>query len=183
MVLNIIHLPHRTDRLKVLNQELLEQNILKYKIWDGIIDKSFPQRGISQAHKQIVKYAQEEKLAEILIAEDDLHFTSKGAFDYFIKNKPNHYDIYLGGIHEGKVKEDDTVEDFSGGTLYIVNSRFYDVFLSVPENLNIDRALRYRGKFVVCNPPVAIQHNGFSDNIKQYCNYDEYLRGKTFFRL
>ena len=117
MVLNIIHLPHRTDRLKLLNQELIEQNILDYKIWDGIIDKSIPQKGISQAHKQIVKYAQEEKLSEILIAEDDLYFTAKGAFDYFLKNKPSDFDIYLGGIHEGKVKQDNTVADFSGTTL------------------------------------------------------------------
>lgn len=182
MVLNIIHLPDRTDRLKLLNQELIDQNILKYKIWNGVIDKSIPQRGISKAHKQIVKYAQEYKLTEILIAEDDLHFTSKGAFDYFIKNKPYNYDIYLGGIHEGKIKEDSTVEDFCGATLYIVNSRFYDIFLSVPENINIDRALSYRGKFVVCNPLVAFQHNGFSDNIKQYCNYNKYLKGKTYFR-
>ena len=62
-----------------------------------------------------------------------------------------------------------------------MNSRFYDVFLSVPENQNIDRALRNRGKFIVCNPLVAIQHNGFSDNIKQPCNYDIHLKGKLFY--
>ena len=181
MRLNVIHLAHRTDRLKLLNQELIEQHILDYKIWDGIIYESIPHRGISKAHKQIVKWAQKEKLPEILIAEDDFHFTAKGAFDYFIKNKPYDFDIYLGGIHEGQTKQDNTVADFSGMTFYVVKSRFYDVFLSVRENGNIDRELRNRGKFIVCNPPVVIQHNGFSDNIKQFCNYDMHLKGKTYF--
>jgi hypothetical protein len=181
MVLNIIHLPHRTDRLKLLEQELVEQNISQFQIWDGVVHESNPQKGISQAHKQIVKYAKEANLSEVLIAEDDLHFTSKGAFDYFIKSKPVDYDIFLGGILDGVVNVDNTIDDFSGTTLYIVNSQFYDVFLSVPENINIDRALRHRGKFIVCNPLVATQHNGFSDNIRQFCVYDLNLGGRIYF--
>lgn len=182
MLLNIIHLPKRVDRLELLKKELLVQKIEKHKIWDGIINPIIPVQGISQAHKQIVRYAQREKLPEILIGEDDLHFTEKGAFRFFINNKPNDYDIYLGGILDGKIKKDSTVDDFSGLTLYFINERFYNIFLSMPENTNLDRALRNKGKFLVCNPFVVVQHNGFSDNVKQFCNYDEFLKDRNLFR-
>jgi len=181
MLLNIIHLKKRADRLDLIRSELLEQNIEKYKMWDGIIDHSISLRGISQAHKQIVRYAQRERIAEILISEDDVHFTANGAFQFFIKNKPQHYDIYLGGINGGIIKKDNTVDDFSGLTFYMINERFYDIFLSTPENVNLDRALSNKGKFFVCNPFVAIQHNGFSDNLKRFCNYDECLEGRNLY--
>ena len=181
MLLNIIHLPKRADRFDLLKKELEVQKIRNYKIWDGIIDPKILMRGISQAHKQIVRYAQSEKLPEILIGEDDLHFTEKGAFQFFITNKPLDYDIYLGGITEGLINKDNSVDDFSGLTLYIINERFYNIFLSVPDNLNLDRAIRNRGKFVVCNPFVVVQYNGFSDNIKQFCNYNSFFEDRNLF--
>ena len=182
MLLNVIHLAKRADRFDLLKKELHSQNIKKHKIWDGIIDPNIPVRGISQAHKQIVRYAQRKKLPEILIGEDDLHFTEEVAFQFFINNKPLDYDIYLGGILEGKIKKDNTVIDFSGLTFYLINERFYNIFLSMPENFNLDRALRNKGKFIVCNPFVVVQHNGFSDNVKQFCNYDEYFKDRNLFR-
>ena len=181
MLLNIIHLAKRADRFDLLKKELQDQKIENYKIWEGIIDPIIPMRGISQAHKQIVRYAQSEKLTEILIGEDDLHFTEKGGFQFFINNKPLDYDIYLGGIFDGEIKKDNTVDDFSGLTLYLINERFYNIFLSMPENHNLDRALRNKGKFLVCNPFVVFQHNGFSDNVKQLCNYNAYLKDRTLF--
>jgi hypothetical protein len=181
MRLNIIHLFHRTDRWKLLMREITEQEITKYKIWSGIIDESLPCRGISQAHKQIVKDAKKNKLPEVLIGEDDLHFTAPGAFDFFLRNKPSDYDIYLGGIVYGKIMEDNTVDDFSGNTLYLVNERFYDTILSVPEEYHLDRALKCRGKFIVSNPFVVIPQNGYSDNHKREFNYLSYLKGRKLF--
>jgi hypothetical protein len=164
--LNIIDLPHRIDRLELLNRELQEQQIVDYKIWAGIIDSELPCRGISKAHKVIIKFAKKENLSEILIAEDDIHFTSSGAFKYFLDNKPQDYDLYLGGINWGKINEDNSVNDFSGNTFYMVNNKFYETILSPPEEKDFDRIVANRGKFFVCNPMVAIQHNGFSDNQK-----------------
>ncbi|MBS1520577.1 MAG: hypothetical protein JST50_06245 [Bacteroidetes bacterium] len=183
MIPNIIHLSHRRDRLDLLKGELQNQNIFEYKMWDGIIDPTIPARGISQAHKQIVKYARKEKMSEILIVEDDIHFTAEGAFQFFINNKPPDYDIFLGSIYEGNIRKDNTVDDFSGLTIYIINERFYDIFISAPENVNLDRALYNKGKFVVCNPFIAIQHNGFSDNLKRFCNYEECLNGRTLYKV
>jgi len=183
MIPNIIHLPQRTDRLDLLTGELQNQDIFEYRIWDGIIDPIITAKGISQAHKQIVKYAQKEKIQETVIIEDDVHFTAKGAFQFFIKNKPSDYDIYLGGIYEGDIKTDNVVDDFSGLTIYVINERFYDIFLSMPKSVNLDRALSNKGKFIVCNPFIAIQHNGFSDNLKRFCNYEECLNGRNLYGI
>ena len=58
MTLNIIHLPGRVDRMKLLLKELAQQHIVDYKIWEGIVNDSIVEQGISQAHKRIVKFAQ-----------------------------------------------------------------------------------------------------------------------------
>jgi hypothetical protein len=182
MTVNIIHLQHRTDRLVMLREELAKQNIGDFKIWGGIIDRDCPYAGISKAHKQIVKYARDENLEEVLIGEDDVHFVSAGAFDFFLRNKPVDFDIYLAGIYNGEIKTDNTVDDFAALTLYIVNRRYYDIFLGLPENTHLDRAMRYTGRFVVCYPFAVTQHNGYSDNLKTYCNDDRYLLGRQLYR-
>ncbi|MGB3946340.1 MAG: hypothetical protein WBM13_00025 [Bacteroidia bacterium] len=164
-----------------LQKELQEQGISEFQIWNGIIDSEITERGISKAHKQIIQYAKDNCLPEVLIGEDDLHFTGKNAFKFFLANVPSDYDIYLGGIYYGRLKSDNTVEDFSGLTLYMVNERFYDTFLSVSENVHLDRALRNKGRFVVCNPLVVVQHNGFSDNVKEEVNYDSFLIERKLF--
>jgi len=181
MQINVIHLPHRTDRLELLKREFQQEGITDYKIWNGIVDGSLSQTRISKGHKQIIQYAKSHNLPEVLIAEDDLHFTSKGAFKFFLSIKPNDYDIYLSSIYHGSLNEDNTVNDFTGLTFYIVNERFYDRFLSVPEEQHLDRALKNKGKFVVCNPFTVIQHNGFSNNLNKKCNYDNFLEGRCFF--
>jgi hypothetical protein len=73
------------------------------------------------------------------------------------------------------------VDDFSGLTFYMISERFYDIFLSIPEHDNLDRSLRNKGEFVVCNPFTVIQYDGFSDNAKKYCSYGDCLRGRTLF--
>lgn len=176
MTLHIIHLPDRKDRLEVLKRELEIQNITDYRIWDGIIDSQFTCKGISQAHKQIIQFAKQEKLTEILIAEDDIQFTSPSSFAFYFKNKPANYDIYLGGIIWGKMNDDNSVDDFSGTTLYLANQKFYEVLLSLPEDKDYDRALAKKGKFIVCNPMVVVQHNGYSDNQKKYIDFAPYIK-------
>lgn len=74
--------------------------------------------------------------------------------------------MYLGGIYYGRIKDDNSVSDFAGTMLYKIHQKFYDTFLSINEEIDIDRALAGKGRFIVCNPFVAIQHEGFSDNKK-----------------
>lgn len=181
MKLNIIHLHSRLDRLQLLEDQLDEQKIYDYKIWPGIIDRDNPKRGIAKAHKQIVQWAKDQGLDSIIIAEDDLKFTAPGAFDFFIKNEPTNFDIYLGGITYGKINRNGSVNDFAGMHLYKIKQKFYDAFLLTPEEKDIDRSLANKGMFVVCNPMVAIQHNGFSDNKIKYENYDPCFKNRKHF--
>jgi hypothetical protein len=178
--LHIIHLDRRTDRLQKLTAQLKEQNIYAC-LWPGIIDPVNSRKGIARAHQQIVAFAKQEKLSQIIIAEDDIQFTSVGAFDYFINNRPAQFDLYLASIYYGKISADNTVNDFAGLTLYSIHENFYDQFLAIDTTIDIDRALAGKGKFVVCNPFVAIQHNGYSDNKKMVCNYDTLLEGRILF--
>lgn len=182
MTINIIHLSNRIDREKLFKEELANQNICDFRIWEGIIYPKISSRGISKAHKQIVQYASDNCLQEVLIAEDDFKFTSKGAFEFFLRNKPIDFDIYLGGIYFGELNDENIVKDFSGLTFYIINRRFFKTFLSIPEHINLDRGLNNKGRFIVCNPFTVIQSNGFSDNVKRYCNYDSYLLGRSLFK-
>lgn len=139
-------------------------------------------RGVSNAHKQIVLYAKANGLKEICIGEDDMKFLGKGAFEYFVKNKPDDYDLYLANIFAGNISEDNTVDNFAGLTLYFIHERFYDKFLSSDKLKHLDRAMEdHKGKYVVCNPMVTSQHAGFSENKKAWGEYDEYLQNYKLF--
>lgn len=179
MRLNIIHLLHRKDRLNLLLKELESQNISDYLIWDGVTKYDNPTRNISEAHKSIVRHAKSQGYSEVLIAEDDIHFLYPNAFRYYLQFKPTDFDMYLGSVSSGKVSNDNIVNDFSGLTMYIIKDKFYDVFLQAETTNQIDRGLRGLGKFVVCNPFVAIQHNGYSDNYKRDCNYDIFFKRQS----
>jgi len=181
MTLNIIHLPYRIDRLILLEQEFKSENIINYKIWDGITCPGKPQTGISKAHKQVVRYALENHLPEILIGEDDLHFTVMGAFNHFLIQKPAEYDLYLGGISYGKLSNDKLVDDFAGLLLYMVHERFYETFLSIDEDKHLDRALKHRGRYVVCDPQPVVEHSGYSDNQKEYMDASVFFQNRNLF--
>ncbi|HMJ70916.1 MAG TPA: hypothetical protein VK508_18575 [Cyclobacteriaceae bacterium] len=161
---HVIHLKHRHDRMSHISEQLTSQGINNYRFWEGVIDSQKSSRGIAQAHQQIILWARIEGKDEIIVAEDDLTFTGPGAFRHFIDCEPPHYDLYLGGISYGKIKSDNTVDDFAGTHLYKVKRHFFDTFLSLTGEKDVDRDLARRGKFIVCNPMVAIQCDGYSDN-------------------
>lgn len=115
-----------------------------------------------------------------MIAEDDILFSAVGAFKYYINNTPEDFDIYLGGVVYGKII-DNIVNDFSGLTLYMVNSRFYDAFLALPEKEHLDQALRGKGLFKVCAPMIVKQSAGYSDNTKRYMDYTRFYEDRCFF--
>jgi hypothetical protein len=179
-MLHIIHLPDRTDRWTLLLRELEHQGISDYKIWPGV-KTARPSVGIAMAHQQIVKWAARENLQEITIAEDDVLFTADGAFTYYLQSKPSTFDLYLAGITYGELLPDNTVKDFAGTHLYTIHQNFYTTFLDQTGEVDIDRALKNKGKFVVCNPMVAIQRNGFSDNRKKVMDYSIYFKGRPLY--
>ena len=181
MELQIIHNYARIDRAILLQKEMLDQGI-SWRVWPAIMNPTVSFVGVCQAHKQIVRWANQEGLKEVCIGEDDLHFFAPGAWDFFLQNKPEDFDLYLGGVFYGHLDEENVVKDWCGMTLYIVNERFYDTFLGLNEWNNLDRELAFKGRYVVCNPFVVTQHGGYSDN-KKYAreSYDEYLQGRKLF--
>lgn len=189
--INVIHLPERIDREQLFLKEFAEQGITSYRIWPGIINHiSFV--GISAAHKQIVRDAKTRGLPKVLIAEDDVKFTSKTSFEYFLNNEPGDCDIYLSSFYMGTLKPDNTVDDFSGLTLYIVYERYYQTFLDTPLLNHIDRAQaeqdpgnpamrRPRGIFKVCYPFTTTQYITWSDNHKALMQHDVWMQGKKLY--
>lgn len=180
MTFHIIHDEKRIDRMELLLNEFKTQNITDYKLFPAIKAPT-PIQGISRAHKQIVYYAKENRMSEILIGEDDVHFVAPNAFNYFLENKPQDFDIYNSGIYFGNIAPDNTTKHFASLHCYIIHERFYDTFLAVDENKNIDKALKDKGRFVVCNPFAAIQHTTFSDNKKKLIDYSRFLNGRKLY--
>lgn len=187
-MLNILHLSKRTDRLENLLKELAEQEITDYTIIEGFIDLAAVFRGINNSHKSIVRLAQQQGLKSVTIAEDDICFFGKGAWQYYLDNMPEDYDLYLGMIYQGKIGEDNRILpdplSFSGFTLYTVHERFYEKFLSVKEMDHIDRVIGEMAsnyKFYVCPQFVCEQMDGYSDQKKRDCEYKHYLKGRKLF--
>lgn len=186
--LNILHLPKRTDRMENLIKELAEQEITDYTIIEGFIDLVAVFRGINLSHKSIVRLAQRQRLKSVTIAEDDICFLGKGAWQYYLDNIPEDFDLYLGMIYEGKIGEYNRLlpdpYTFSGMTLYTIHERFYNVFLGIKDMDHIDKtlgALAGEYKFYVTDKFVCKQMDGYSDQKKRDCTYDHLLKGRKLF--
>jgi YHS domain-containing protein len=153
------------------------------KFWEGIVATPI-YTAINLAHKKIIQFAKDNKLPEVCVMEDDCVLTSPGAWEYFIYNKPKEYDLYLGGVYQAEMKEGRILNGFSGMTLYFVHEKFYDTFLSVPEDYHIDRNLgniAFKHDYRVCHPFVCIQIGGYSDNLRKQTSYESFYEGKEFY--
>jgi hypothetical protein len=181
MKIAVIHNFDAGERFERLMHEFQTQGIREFDFFNAIHDTQSVKKGINLAHKQCVQYAKDAYLPEICIMEDDVLFTNPNSFKYFIQNKPSDFDLYLSGIYVGDILEDNTVKVFSGFHCYFVNQRFYDTYLSVPDDEHIDRALGGLGKYVVSDPFIAIQYNGYSYNTRMDMNYDSLLEDRKLY--
>jgi hypothetical protein len=162
--------------------EISGQGITNYRFWDGVYQSHLkPKENISLAHKQIVEYAKVAEWGSVCICEDDVRFTAPGAWDYFMANVPNDFDLYLASVYVGELAKDNTVCSFSGLTLYVIHNRFYDKLLSANPNEHLDRTLAGQGKYVVCNPFIAEQYDGWSGNTMKEEKYGNLMKGRNLF--
>lgn len=178
MQINLIHLQHRTDREERFKKEFAEQGITDYKIWEGITTEPTSAQNINLAHKQIVRWAKENNLESVLIAEDDICFTAKGAWQYFLSQFPKSYDLFFSMIYSAEVKDNRILNGFSGLTMYAVHSKFYDFFLSIPDHVHIDRWLgqsAFAKEYYIVPEYCTYQSGGYTDNLKRVMYYDAYL--------
>ena len=174
MIANVISNPNRDRNYK---KELAG---IEYIVWPAILEDK-PWTGVSKAHKQIVSWAKYTNQSEVLIMEDDIRFTDPLSFQYFLSKKPETFNIYFGGVYRGTIK-DGLVTHFSGMHCYIIQSHFYDTFLSADESKDIDNWLSEQPfDYNICYPMAAIQYNGWSDVNRRESNYDDLLIGKELF--
>jgi hypothetical protein len=186
MTIHIIHLPndprypHREEREKsVIHQ--MEMEGCEYKFWDGILEKS-RKVGINKAHKQIVQWAKDNNLESVCIAEDDLRWTGTGGWKYFIENTPSDYDIYTASYYSGSHDDNFVVTGFRGCTLYIVHSRYFNTFLSLPGVSHIDGEIDRSGAKIVVSPLfVAIQASGYSEQRRRFADDSHRIKKKELF--
>lgn len=157
---------------------------LEVKFWEGITKDKFQLVNINASHRQIVADAKKRKLRYVCIAEDDFLLSAPGAWEYFIENIPNDYDIYFGGVYSAQVKEGRILNGFSGMTLYIVHERFYDFFLNIDPKDHIDKALgtfAHKKMYRIVQPYVVYQMSGFSDNHRRETSHNAFLDDMKLF--
>lgn len=168
------------DKMILLSEEIQKQRIVLAKIWEPILSNSVVE-SINATHKAIVRYAKEKRLPEICIMEDDNYFPAIDGWEYFIKNKPDRFDAYMAGTYLINRPEDYSppvikVDGWVGNHLIIISQKYYETFLSVPDNEHIDVAQNGRGDFYVCFPFAALQRPGFSANCRVEVNYNSSLK-------
>ncbi len=198
MNLNIIHLneslfPENSNqyaeaiRRRVSVIEQTNQQNIQYTFINAIYDKDVPFRGCAQSHKLIVKIAKLLGLKMVAIAEDDIRFFAPGAYDFFIKNIPESFDLWLGMSYSLIEYPDGLVKDyFDSLSLYVINERFYDEFLALEETNHIDRQLSFiahKKEFKVCTPYVCEQLDGYSFLAGYSRTYGHRLEGKQKFGI
>jgi hypothetical protein len=184
--LNILHIPDRLDRYEILTKHLGEMAITDYKLWDGYVDKHNSKKSIHLGHRQIVQYAKDNKLPYIIIAEDDITFFDIGAYEYYLDNFPQSFDLYFGMVMVGLIDKNNRIDSIcSGMTIYAVHERFYDFFLSMDENTHIDReSTKYHEQFefFVCDKFVATQNSSKSTNSGRCTDFTPLLEGRKLFK-
>ena len=157
--------------------EFIEQGIFDYKFWTPV-EKPTVVESINASHKRIVEDAKERGLKSVIIGEQDLHFTAKHSWEYFLKNKPDDFDIYLCGTYIVPIEN----KKICGFHLYEVSEKFYDKFLSVSPTEHIDTAVcNLGGDYHFCYPFPAIQRAGYSFNNKDQVNYNSVLDPKDIY--
>lgn len=178
-----LHLSDRTDR-----ESFMLDNLPKFHSnvqWLEGVRMTPGYKGIARAHKRIIAIAKAKGWPYVITFEDDIKIPSaksKAAFISAMKTLPADWDALLGGVYDcksHKLISDGLAEVRGWCSLHCVLWRhtIYDDILNHHEKSHIDR---YIGglpnrKFYMTWPFVAVQYNGFSDNVSQNVNYDNYL--------
>lgn len=115
--------------------------------------------------------------------ESDVMFPAADGWEYFLKNKPADFDLYLAATYgefmaaipcgpNGMMYT--YVNRPAGFHCYIIHERYYDTFLNTPPDLHIDD-VQTGGVYKVCYPFAALQRPGWSANAKGNVNYNNDL--------
>lgn len=177
--IHVIHDNRRIEREEPLHMEMHNQGLSRsdYVMWPASVLGDVPS-SINHSHKRIVEWAKIEELPMVCIAEDDLQFTATDAFEYYLKNMPKSFDLYLACTYITPV----SLKKVVGFHLYIIHQKFYDKFLNVAPNVHIDTAMDdLDGDYHFCYPFPAIQRAGFSANNMAVVNYNSVLKDEDIY--
>ncbi|MEO7045094.1 MAG: hypothetical protein ABI091_07270 [Ferruginibacter sp.] len=179
---NCINLWNREDRLLSISKQAKDQRFA-IRFWEATTGQ-IAYRAITLSHKKIIQDAKDKGLEYVIIMEDDCVFTAPNAFDFYMSKMPKEFDLYLGMIYGGEIKDSRILNGFSGLTLYTVHNRFYDECLASDPNDHLDRFLgnsAFKNKYYVCDPFVCHQTGGYSDNRRENMNYQVYHDTMKFY--
>jgi hypothetical protein len=185
----VIHNPKRGDRWNTFSREVREQGIEDIVVVPSVHIHRRAPMNISEAHKNCVRLAIEEDRDMVMILEDDVRFTSIGSYQEFMSRislLPPDWNMFLSGVYDGHIIPLDDkvarVKEFSGLHCYIVHKRFYEDFLDADPRINIDKALSGKAfanhTCYLAYPMVAMQYDGFSDNVNRQTNYNSLIQGR-----
>lgn len=170
-------------RNKLLIKEIGKCDLM-VRFWPGcFVEPPNTYIGITRSHKRVIKWARDNNKKEVLVAEDDFYFPSPEGFNYFIRNKPKYYDVYLAGVYVGvdDLRENKKITQFSGLHFYFVHSRFYDAFLQTDESQSLDNNLSALAKMRQAEirsvyPMAAIQHENKSSTSGCIFHHDQFFK-------
>jgi hypothetical protein len=181
----ILYDDRRSEYFPLIVDEMHRQKISKYIFVDPIPHDNVV-KSISVSQKLIIQKAKDLGLKEVVIFEQDIWFPCETGWKYFIENKPEDYDIYLGGSY----LIDNTIEykaplvkvnSYVGHHCIMVHEKYYDKFLETPEDKHIDTEQQGKGDFYLCYPMPALQRPGFSTNNKMIVDYNKILEKKDIY--
>lgn len=183
LALNCIHLWERLDRYENIIQQQKEQGFY-LRLHEGIVHRMDRKMGICQSHKEIVQQAKDNGQKMVAICEDDIVFFAPFAWEYFLDNIPDHFDLFFGMTYIADIVNDRITGLFSAMTLYVVHEKFYDFFLNLPDSCHIDRELGLTSnihEYKIISKFVAYQNGSKSDNNFLTCDYSPYLEGRKIY--
>jgi hypothetical protein len=152
--------------------ELAKQGITDFKVWQAVVLRESVIKSINASHKMIVRAAKDLGWPYVVVCEDDLMFVDEGAWQYYLDNMPTNFDLYLACTY---VKPISPIK-VTGFHLYTVHEKFYDKFLSAPDDVHIDVYMdELNGDYRLCYPFPALQRAGFSANNSGYADYNTVL--------
>lgn len=192
----VINMPEHTERLLQAKEELSKIGITDFHVFPGIkinngVTIQDREAGCKLSHMAIIEKAQQSKLKNVLIFEDDIIFSDKfiNAIEQiteFIKNTP--FDLfYFGGNTNGKVNEKIKksiikVKSFYTTHAYCINHKAYQSILDLkdftfPYDIILTR-IQSKGSSYCLYPRQVFQREGFSYIQDKHRNYDVVLKDK-----
>lgn len=166
----VINLDRRPDRLEKIAKQLNGLGIDFERF--SAVDNGEPIESCKNSHRAVLSKARADGLGSILILEDDALFGEDflSEFQKMRRELPNSWDmLYLGGTIMNREPYSDMLIR-SKRTLslhaYAVNSKVFDLLLSVDSNNHIDwiyTFLHSQIEAYVCSPALVKAYPSYSD--------------------